>query len=134
MGQPVQNGAGEALCSEDLGLFVEGQVRGDDDGATFVALKYDLEEQFGAGFAEGNEAQLVDDQQFLAGELFLQTLQAPFIGSLDQLMHQGGGGGEADLQALLADRQSEAEGDMGLAGSAWGNRNHAPIDLRTSAA
>ena len=98
VGQSVEDGAGQALCSEDLGPFVERQVGCDDDGAALVALRYDLEEQLGAGLAEGDEAQLVDDQQVLAGQQLLQTLQAPFVDGLDQFMNQGRGGGEADLQ------------------------------------
>ena len=41
-------------------------------------------------------------------ELFL-------VARLDQLMNQRGGGGEADREALLAGRQAETEGDVGLA-------------------
>ncbi len=45
-------------------------------------------------------------------------------------MHQRGGGCEADLQALLAGCQAEAERDMGLAGAARPERDHvlAPLD------
>ena len=62
VGQPVEDGACETLCSEDLGPFVEGQVGCDDDGAALVALGDDLEEQLGAGLAEGDKAQLVDGE------------------------------------------------------------------------
>ena len=62
VGQAVQDGAGEAFRSEHFGPFVEGQVGCDDDGAALVALRDDLEEQFGAGLAEGDEAQLVDGE------------------------------------------------------------------------
>ncbi len=81
------------------------------------------EPQVGGRVGEGDEAQLVDDQQVLAGQQLLQALQAAFVGGLDQLMHQGGGGREADLQALLTGCQSQAEGDMGLAGSARPERD-----------
>ncbi len=38
MGQAVEERAGEALRSEDLGPFIEGQVGGDESCATLVAL------------------------------------------------------------------------------------------------
>ena len=63
MGEPVQQGSGEAFRAEDLSPLVEGQVGGDQDGALLVALAEDLEEQFRAGSGKGDEAQLVDDQQ-----------------------------------------------------------------------
>ena len=49
VGEPVQQGSGEAFRAEDLGLLVERQVGGDQDGSPFVALAEDLEEQFSAG-------------------------------------------------------------------------------------
>ena len=102
--QPVQNGAGEALGTKDLGPFVERQVGRDDEGAALVALRDNLKEQLGAGFTEGNEAQFVDNQQVLADLQFLQTLEAPFVGSLNQFVNQGGSGREANLQTPLAGR------------------------------
>ena len=56
VGEPVQQGAGEALRAEDLGPLVEGQDGGDQDGAAFVALAEDLEEEFRAGGGQGDEA------------------------------------------------------------------------------
>ena len=41
--ETVQQGAGEALRSEELGPFIEGQVGGDQDGPPLVALAEDLE-------------------------------------------------------------------------------------------
>ena len=55
--------------------------------------------------------------QLDCGQLLLGAKQAAFVASLHQLARQCGGGGEADRHALLAGRQPEAEGDMGLAGA-----------------
>jgi hypothetical protein len=49
MGEPVEQGAGEPFGAEDLGPFLEGQVRGDQGRAALVALAEHLEEQLGAG-------------------------------------------------------------------------------------
>ena len=91
VGEPVQQGSGEPLGSEDVGPLVEGEVGGDQDGAPFVALAEDLEEEFRAGGGQGHEAQLVDDEKPEAGQLPLQveqpaepptwsTLPPPFTG------------------------------------------------------
>ena len=69
MSEPVQQRPGEPLGAEDGGPLVEGEVGGDQDGAPFVALAEDLEEEFRAGGGPGHEAQLVDDQQPEAGQL-----------------------------------------------------------------
>ena len=71
MGEPVEQGAGEALAAEDVGPFVEGQVAGDQGGSAFVALREDLEEEFGAGLREWYEAKFVDDQELNLGEALL---------------------------------------------------------------
>ena len=65
-----------------LGLVrycVEGQVGGHQDGAPFVALAEDLEEQFRSGVGQGNEAQLVDDKELEAGQLPLQVEQPALV-------------------------------------------------------
>ena len=49
VGEAVQQRPGAPFLSEDLGPLVEGQVGGEQDGAPFVALAEDLEEQFRAG-------------------------------------------------------------------------------------
>lgn len=123
MGQAVEDGPGEALGAEDLGPLVEGQVRGDDDRTAFVALRDDLEEQLGPCLGEWHEAQLIDDEQILAGEGLLKALQAALIDGLDEFMDESGSSGEANLQAPLAGCQPEAEGNVSLSGAAWSQRN-----------
>ena len=49
MGQPVEQRAGEAFGPEDLGPFVEGEIRGHERRRLLVALGEDLEQQLGAG-------------------------------------------------------------------------------------
>ena len=69
VGEAVQQCPGEPFRAEDLGPLVEGKVGGDQDGAPFVALAEDLEEQFRTGGGQRHEAQLVDDEQLEAGQL-----------------------------------------------------------------
>ena len=118
VGETVQQRAGEPFRPEDLGPLVEGQVGGHQDGAPFVALAEDLEEQFRSGVGQGNEARLVDDKELEAGQLPLQVEQPALVPGLHELVDQGGGRGEAHRQATLAGGQSQAQGDVGLAGAA----------------
>ena len=69
-----------------------------------------------AGLRERHEAEFVDDQKVILCQLLLQAQQAFFIPGLHQFMNQGSGREEADGEPLLAGRQTETEGDMGLAG------------------
>ena len=92
VGEPIEQGSCEAFGSEDFGPLLEGQVRGDQSGAAFIALAEHLEEQLGSGLGQRHEAQLIDDQQFIAGDLLLEAEQLLVVASFDQLADQGGGG------------------------------------------
>ena len=59
----------------------------------------------------------MDDQQLVFRQLPLETQQALLVPGLHQLMNQSGGGGEAHGEPLLTGRQTEAEGNMGFAGT-----------------
>ncbi len=118
VGEPVEERAGEPLGAEDLGRFIERQVRGHQDRAALVSLGEDLEEEFDAGLGERHEAEFVDDQEAVFRQLALEAQQTFFIPRLHQFVDQGGGRGEADGEPLLASRQSEAQDDMGFAGAA----------------
>ena len=107
MSEAVQQGAGESLRAEDLRPLVEGQVGGDQDRPSLVALTEDLEEELSPCLGERDEAQLVDDQQLEPGQPLLQIEQPPLVPGLDQLVYQGGGGGEADRQPPLTGGEAE---------------------------
>ena len=117
VGEAVERRPGEALGAEHLGPLVERQVGGDQDRATLVALAEHLEQQLSAGLGQRHEAEFVDDQELVAGEPLLVSEELFLVARLDQLMNQRGGGGEADRETLLAGRQAETEGDVGLAGA-----------------
>ena len=53
MGQPVEQCAGEAFGPEDLGPFVEGQIRGHQRRGLLVALGEDLEQPSALVFDKG---------------------------------------------------------------------------------
>ena len=63
LGEAVQQGPDEPFRAEDLGPPIKGQVGSYHEGAPLVALAEDLEEQLRPGAGQGDEAQLVDDQQ-----------------------------------------------------------------------
>ena len=134
VGEAVEERAGEALGAEHLGPFVERQIGGDQGRAPLVALAEHLEQQLGAGLRQRHEAEFVDDQKLVGGELLLEPQQLLVIAGLDELVDQCGGGDEADREALLAGRQAETEGDVGLAGAAVAERDEVLAALDVLAA
>ena len=82
VGEPVEQGAGQALGAEHGCPLVEGQVAGDDGGAAFVPLGEHLKQQLGAGLRQRHVAELVDDQQLVGDQLALETQQALLVAGL----------------------------------------------------
>ena len=103
MGEPVQQGSGEAFRAEDLGPLIEGEVGGNQDRASLVVLAEDLEEQLRAGPRQWDKAQFVDVQQVQAGPLPLQIQQPSLVPGLHHFVDQGGGRGEAHRHPPLAE-------------------------------
>ena len=73
VGQPVEQGVGEAFGSEYRCPFIEWQIAGDQGAATFVTLAEHFEQQLGAHSCEVHIAELVEDQQFDRGQMLLEA-------------------------------------------------------------
>ena len=110
--QAIEERAGEPFGAEGLGPLVEGQITGDEGRAPLVAQGDHFEQQLGPGLGEGYEAEFVDDQQLVAGDLLLQAEQAPLVAGLHQRIDQRGGRGEADGEAFLAGMQPKPQGNV----------------------
>ena len=68
VGEAVQQRAGGGLRPEDRGLFFEGKVGGDGDGAPLVTLAEDLAEKFPSGGLTGVCINIMDlDITWLSG-------------------------------------------------------------------
>ena len=88
VGEPVEQGAGEPLRSQDRGPVLERQVRGDDGRAALVALREGLEQQLGPGRRQRHVAEFIDDQQLHRLQVALELEQAPLVARFHQLVDQ----------------------------------------------
>ena len=70
--ETVQQNPCQTFGTEHLRPLVEGKIAGQQGGATLVALAEHLEQEFGSGFRQRHEAQLVDDQQLVICQLLLE--------------------------------------------------------------
>lgn len=70
MGEPVEQGAGQPLGTEDLGPLVERQVAGDHRGRALIALAEDLKQHLSAGLGQRHEAEFIDNQQLKLARCF----------------------------------------------------------------
>jgi hypothetical protein len=115
--EAVDHGGGDGVVAEDLAPAAERLVGRDDEAGPLVAAGDELEEQVGGLGLERDVADLVDDQQRVAGqpgELGLQG--AGRVGSgepVDPLRR----GRELDAVPGLAGADRDAGGEVGLAGA-----------------
>ena len=65
-----------AVVVKDLGPVFEGPVGSDDEGAAFIPMADDLEEEIGAGLVDGQIAKLIQDEKIWFDILFQLVFQA----------------------------------------------------------
>jgi hypothetical protein len=77
MSESIEKRGGELLVAgEDRHPFGKRQIGRDDDASPLVALREKIEEQFTAGAIEGDEAELVHDQELDGMEPPVQTRES----------------------------------------------------------
>src|SRR4051794_39539876 len=102
VGEPVDDGFGEAGVVEDLGPFAEWEVGGDDQRSAFVAFGEDLEEELGGAGGQGEIAELVQDDELGSGVARDDAGEFAAAFGFLELVGQRGERGEADAPAGLA--------------------------------
>jgi hypothetical protein len=117
MEQAIEQGGGDDLVAEDVAPFAEAAVGGEDHGAALVTGVDELEEQVGAAGGDRQVADLVDDQQGVAGDEADALLELSFALGLGQRGDDVGKRAEVDALAGLDGLDAERRGEMGLASS-----------------
>ncbi len=116
--EAIGDGASSSLVVEELAPVFEGEVGGDDGGGALVALVEDLVEQVGAARVEGEVAELVDQEQVVAGPGSEAPGERVFGLAGDEVVDEICGYDEADAVAAEAGELAEGVGEMGLADAA----------------
>lgn len=88
MGQSVQQRARQAFAAHHFGPLFEWQIRRDDHARSLVGPADHIKEQFGSRLGKGHVAQFVEDQQVVAFELSLETLEPALFTLFEELGDQ----------------------------------------------
>jgi len=116
--EPIEQRRGELLVAGKHGdPLGEGKIGRDDGGAALVAIRDQIEEQLAAGAIEGDEAELVDDEDVDAEEPLLQSRQLAGVPGLDQLSHQIRRAGKEHASFLFGRFDAEGDREVGLPGA-----------------
>ena len=77
--EPIQEGSCESLRAKHLGPLLEREVRGKHEAVLLVCPADHLEEELGAGLGERHIAELIEEQEMKALQLFVEALEPSFL-------------------------------------------------------
>src|SRR5690606_4537458 len=116
VGEAIDERGGELLVSgEDLGPLAEGEIGRDDDGAALVARREEIEEELASGAIEGDEAELVDDEELEASETALEARELALVAGFEQGADEVGRTPEGDVATLAHRLDAKRDGEVGFA-------------------
>lgn len=97
--------------------LAEGEVGSDDGGPAFVPRGEDVEEQLSTGLFEGDESQLIDDEERDATKALLEAREDAGVAGFGECADEVGRAKEGDVISAFNRLDAEAGGEMGLAGT-----------------
>ena len=124
VGEPVDDGLGEAGVGEDPRPFAEGEVGGHDQRSAFVAFGEDLEDELGGAVGQAEVAQFIKDDELGAGVAGDDAGELAAAFGFLEFVGEAGEGGEADAPSGLAGADRECGCEVGLAGAAVADQDH----------
>jgi hypothetical protein len=87
-------------------------VGGDHDGSTFIPVRDDLKQEFGALFVHGQEAQFIDDEE-LGGFIGFYDFQKRVVRQrCRQVIDEIHGGGIEGFDSRLAGQITQSDGEV----------------------
>jgi hypothetical protein len=88
MSEPVEERSGQLLIAgKDGHPFRKREIRGDDRGSSFVAVRDQIEEEVAPRPDEGDESELVDDKDLDSPQPLLQTRELAGVARFEELAH-----------------------------------------------
>ena len=103
------------IVVEDFGPVLEHAISGDRDGAAFISLADDLEQQVGTGLVDGEIAEFVEDQKTRSEVAAEVAFELPGGLGGGESVDGVDGAGEQHRVAALARLQAQCGDQMGLA-------------------
>ena len=115
MDESIDRGGGGGLVGKDSIPLGEGQIGGEEDGALFVAIGDQFEED-GAFFPVAVDAgEIVEDEEVELVETREQSLELEIALSDRHFRDEAGGSGEDHLEVLAHKGEADGVGEVALA-------------------
>ena len=130
MQQPVDERSGHDLVAQDLAPLLEAFIGGQHSGCALIAPVDELEEEHGAGLADRQVADLVDDQERRIGEdLEAASQLAGGLGFFER-GDEVGQSAVVDSAPALSRGSGEADREMRLADARRAEEDHVLLTLQ----
>src|SRR6516165_903189 len=117
MSEPVEQRGGHLGIAEHAGPLSEGEVGGDDDGGALVKPTDEVEQKLAAGLCERQVAQLVENDEVHAGQMFGEPALSAVAGLGLETIDEVDDIVEASSGAIADTASRDGDGQMGLAGA-----------------
>ena len=124
MGQAVEERGCHLGVAKHTGPIAKGQIGGDDDGSALVKPADQMKEQLAAGLSEGQVAELVENNEVYAREIFGEPALPAGTGFALQAIDEVDDGVKAAPGAAADAGPGNRYGQMRLAGAS--SRRSAP--------
>lgn len=125
--ETIEGRGGHLGVVEDARPLAEGEVRGDDDRGLLVEPADEVEQELAAGLGEGQVAELVKDDEVLAGEIVGHAALAAGSSLCLQLVDEVDHVEEAPPCAASDGGTRDGDGQVGLAGSGPADQHHVAL-------
>ena len=117
MGQPVEQRGRHLGIAEHTRPFAERKIGGDDDGGALVEAADEMEQELAAGLCEGKIAQLVENDEVYAGQMFGEPALSSVAGLGLEPVDEIDDVVEATAGTIADTASRNSDGQMGLAGT-----------------
>ena len=117
MSEPVEQRGGHLGIAEHAGPLSEGEVGGDDDGGALVKPTDEVEQKLAAGLCERQVAQLVENDEVHAGQMFGEPALSSVAGLGLEPVDEIDDVVEATAGTIADTASRNSDGQMGLAGT-----------------
>ena len=121
--EPVNEGCCETVVAKDGIPLAEFQIGSDDEAPPLIAVGDDLEEQLRAVLVQGDEADLIHDDELHPSQVLQEAVERALVVALQKKVGQRSGSEEAHPPSGLAGCQCDGCCQVRFAGSYRAKKN-----------
>lgn len=122
--EAIEDRVGQSGVADGFVPVVEGELAGDEGSSSAMAILEDFEQVAALGVGEGSEAEVIEEEEFGAGEPIKETRVGAIATSDGQVSEEAGETEVASGEALPTGAVSESTGEKAFTGAGGAGDEH----------